>query len=540
LLDRTSLGVSVTDAEGASVRQISEKEINGETAIELSPPGGKVFKLQLRKFDALPAVYKTHSGEGELRAYSLRGGLWATESAAVGENFVAHSEGKRAFALKKTEEGCFRVRSFSNLLEYAGKGGGTEILQKGEHADFTLKELTQTTFSQDETSWRFGTQAPAQGLLQTPIKDEEDEAFRRNVIVSLAGMAALFLIALLIPSQDNYNPQGTRFVFAKKTGSQAAVAQGPRNSDEIPAKGSSQAVNPADMGPKAPVGPARPAEQPKSKKVAKAKAAPKVDHKAMAQALHKIEKSVAKAKAAPTRKAKPVRHAIAKAKTEHSVAHQAKRSKEKETNLESTAIARLLHDKSLRSASRGLEKGGVGAIQGERAQMAGIAAGETDLDETAGVARGAGVSARAAQVSGLGGGSSSPAGSEYGYGKGSHAAVAGQGNSFVNLDPSGSDVAEGLTKDQVGAVIYRHMSEIRYCYEAAMLRTPDVEGKLAVKFVIGGAGAVKTANVAQSSLGDSKLDDCVMKRLTRWQFPHPRGGVDVAVNYPFVFKTLGR
>ena len=130
-----------------------------------------------------------------------------------------------------------------------------------------------------------------------------------------------------------------------------------------------------------------------------------------------------------------------------------------------------------------------------------------------------------------------------GYGKGEHAAVKGQGKGFVpfvQADASGSVVEEGLTRDEVGEVIHRHLSEVRYCYESAMIREPDIEGKLMVAFVIGGSGTIKSAEAKSSTLPDPRLDDCIIRRLVTWPFPKPRGGVDVAVTYPFIFKTLGR
>ena len=50
---------------------------------------------------------------------------------------------------------------------------------------------------------------------------------------------------------------------------------------------------------------------------------------------------------------------------------------------------------------------------------------------------------------------------EVGYSSGDHTAVSGQGKSFLSLDTGGSSVEEGLTKDEVGEVIHRHLSEIR-------------------------------------------------------------------------------
>ncbi|MGK5084938.1 AgmX/PglI C-terminal domain-containing protein [Bdellovibrionota bacterium FG-1] len=127
-----------------------------------------------------------------------------------------------------------------------------------------------------------------------------------------------------------------------------------------------------------------------------------------------------------------------------------------------------------------------------------------------------------------------------GYGKGEHAGIKGQGQAFVSMDIAGAAVDEGLTKDEVGEVIHRHLSEVRYCYESAMIRTPDLEGKLMVNFTIAGAGAVRSTEVKNSTLPDPRLDDCILRRLVTWKFPNPRGGIEVAVTYPFIFKTLGR
>ncbi len=142
------------------------------------------------------------------------------------------------------------------------------------------------------------------------------------------------------------------------------------------------------------------------------------------------------------------------------------------------------------------------------------------------------------QVSSLEGGGKS--GAKGGYSQGQHAGVQGQGKSFVSTDWADGSVQEGLTKDEVGEVIHRHLSEVRYCYEASMIRQPDVEGKLIVNFTIAGQGNVKTADIKTSTLPDPRLDDCILRRLVTWKFPKTKGGVDVAVTYPFVFKTLGR
>jgi hypothetical protein len=144
-------------------------------------------------------------------------------------------------------------------------------------------------------------------------------------------------------------------------------------------------------------------------------------------------------------------------------------------------------------------------------------------------------------ISGFGGaGLSKGAGVDVGYAAGAHPMVQGQGHSMVKMDISAASIEEGLTRDEVGEVIHRHLNEVRYCYESSMLRHPDLEGRLVVGFAISGSGAVNSAVVRSSSLLDPKLDDCILRRLIGWQFPNTKGGVNVAVTYPFIFKSLGR
>ena len=127
-----------------------------------------------------------------------------------------------------------------------------------------------------------------------------------------------------------------------------------------------------------------------------------------------------------------------------------------------------------------------------------------------------------------------------GYGSGEHGSISGQGTSLASVDPGGSTVDEGLSKDEVGAVIHAHLSEIRYCHEAAMLRDPKIEGKLTLHFSINPVGAIESAETQATTLSDPDLGNCITKHLKTWKFPKPRGGVHVAVSYPFLFKTLSR
>ncbi len=206
------------------------------------------------------------------------------------------------------------------------------------------------------------------------------------------------------------------------------------------------------------------------------------------------------------------------------------------------SVVQAFRARTLQSAVKGLLKGGMTRLLAQSDIVTGAGGTEqarrlfsTKDEALRATASDTGLmQGRKVELSALGGGNSG------GYGKGVAAAVHGQGKSLVAMDTPGAAVEEGLTKEEVGEVIHRHMAEVRYCYEAAMLRQPEVEGKLLISFVIGAPGSVKTAQLKQSTLPDPRLDDCVIRRLLSWKFPNTKGGIDVAVTYPFLFKTLGR
>ncbi len=184
------------------------------------------------------------------------------------------------------------------------------------------------------------------------------------------------------------------------------------------------------------------------------------------------------------------------------------------------AMSKLLMRSALMAPSQAKVTQLFSAVENTRAPSA---AGNTEL--------------KSVQMAALGGASN---GAGVGYGAGEKAGVANQGSGFVGLDTGESLVEEGLSKDEVGRVIHSHLAEVRYCYESAMIKNPNVQGKLMVDFTIAGAGKVDGASVKDSSVTDRTLDQCLIAKLKQWQFPSPKGGVKVAVTYPFIFKTLGK
>ena len=126
-------------------------------------------------------------------------------------------------------------------------------------------------------------------------------------------------------------------------------------------------------------------------------------------------------------------------------------------------------------------------------------------------------------------------GGQAGYGK---QTLVGSAESFFEPVTSETWVQGGLDPNEIAAVIQRHESEIRACYEKGLQTKPNLNGRLAMKFLIGANGRVTTASINNSSLKHPGVENCIQSRLVSWLFPRPEGGVTVKVNYPFVLRRV--
>jgi len=113
----------------------------------------------------------------------------------------------------------------------------------------------------------------------------------------------------------------------------------------------------------------------------------------------------------------------------------------------------------------------------------------------------------------------------------------GVGTSGVNLLDSESEISGGLDREVIAEFIRRHIGHILYCYERSLSANPNLFGKVSVRFVIGASGQVETQRIGESTLRDNRVEGCILEKVSKWKFPTPRGGVQVSVNYPFLFKT---
>jgi len=190
----------------------------------------------------------------------------------------------------------------------------------------------------------------------------------------------------------------------------------------------------------------------------------------------------------------------------------------------------LKGDAGKRLGAGGLNDSADRALSGLRGSEFGAAGGHGGMGT-----RGTGVGGggNAIGLGGLGSGSGT------GFGGAGDVELGGHGRSRVKIIP-GNVIYEGsLTREEIQRVVDKFMSQIKFCYEREIQKIPNLEGKVVANWVITGEGRVQTSAVAESTMGNAPVEQCVLKIINRMVFPKPRGGGIVKVNYPFVFSAAG-
>jgi TonB family protein len=134
----------------------------------------------------------------------------------------------------------------------------------------------------------------------------------------------------------------------------------------------------------------------------------------------------------------------------------------------------------------------------------------------------------------IGHGAGTGSGSGYGSGAGG---FHGRAASVPRIRTGEADVRGSLSREVIRRVIRRHINEVRFCYEQELTARPDLAGRVTVSFIIAATGAVQTASVANSTLSNARVEQCIVTAVRRWTFPAPDGGGIVGVNYPFVLDS---
>lgn len=145
---------------------------------------------------------------------------------------------------------------------------------------------------------------------------------------------------------------------------------------------------------------------------------------------------------------------------------------------------------------------------------------------------------------GLSGGSGGKAGSLNGFANGKGASIGGGTSGFggKGFDMSlGGDEAEaigGLDKALIAAVVQANIGQIKHCYERQLIVDPNIFGKVVAQWTIDKDGLVNSNAIKKSTMNNKPVENCILAKIKGWNFPKPKGGGQVIVSYPFLFKSL--
>ncbi len=128
-----------------------------------------------------------------------------------------------------------------------------------------------------------------------------------------------------------------------------------------------------------------------------------------------------------------------------------------------------------------------------------------------------------------------PCRSRHGSGYGAGTGPGKEDGDLGTMESGDPITVGGLPKSAVDEVVKNHLKAIQYCYQRQLQRSPEINGKVVVKFTISGDGSVSDARVQRTTLADDATESCIASRFMRMTFPEPGGNGIVVVSYPFLF-----
>ena len=105
-----------------------------------------------------------------------------------------------------------------------------------------------------------------------------------------------------------------------------------------------------------------------------------------------------------------------------------------------------------------------------------------------------------------------------------------------SMRPGATTVSGRLPPEVIQRTVRQNYGRFRMCYEQGLVKNPNLEGRVATRFVIGRSGTVENAQNGGSDLPDSGVVGCVVSAFYGLSFPEPQGGI-VTVTYPIVFSA---
>ncbi len=139
---------------------------------------------------------------------------------------------------------------------------------------------------------------------------------------------------------------------------------------------------------------------------------------------------------------------------------------------------------------------------------------------------GGGIGRRGADVGDL----AAKGGKEVGLGEKKVAQVRSQ------ITAEAPNIEGNLDEETVRKIALKNQVSLKYCFQKAQMRNPNLQGKIVVKLTIDGEGNVSDISLEQSTIDDQEMVSCVLRMVKRWKFPAT--GSEITITFPLVFVSI--
>jgi hypothetical protein len=102
-------------------------------------------------------------------------------------------------------------------------------------------------------------------------------------------------------------------------------------------------------------------------------------------------------------------------------------------------------------------------------------------------------------------------------------------------EAGGVNVNGRLPPEIIQRIVRQNFGRFRLCYENGLRTSPNLQGRVSVKFMIDRNGAVAMTADGGSDIPDTTVTQCVVRGFANLSFPQPEGG-NVTVVYPILFS----
>jgi TonB family protein len=93
----------------------------------------------------------------------------------------------------------------------------------------------------------------------------------------------------------------------------------------------------------------------------------------------------------------------------------------------------------------------------------------------------------------------------------------------------------GLTAAEILKVVNSRRNALLACYNREAQRIKNLGGKVNISWKINASGQVLDARVQKSTMGNGRVEDCLVRQVSSMRFPAPKNGAVAKVNFPFIF-----